>query len=63
MAENKMAEILVKQAYRKGRKDFAKEVIEKLEDCYVDNESAMAIQYNLGVGAAIREVRHFMEEV
>lgn len=54
---------LIEMAYRNGRKDFAKEVIEKLEDCYLDDERAMAVQYNLGVGAAIREVRHFMEEV
>ena len=59
MAENKMAEILVKQAYEKGRQDFAKEVMERvgcIETCYGDD-------YDMGVDWAVCEALRIINEM
>lgn len=52
MAENKMAEILVKQAYRKGREDFAQRLLDEINqiDIYGTDE------YEHGANWAICEV-------
>ena len=61
MAENKAKK--KKMDYLENEKmDFANKVITALENCYLQDTSYTAIQYNLGVGAAISEVKHILEE-
>ena len=59
MAENKMAGILVKQAYEKGRQDLAREVMERvgcIETCYGDD-------YDMGVDWAVCEALRIINEM
>ena len=60
MAENKMAEILVEQAYLKGRKDFVKQAIEeiRIEFDFQYNDS-----FSQGINYAVDRVIEIIESL
>lgn len=62
MAENKMAEILVEQAYRKGRTDFAKQAIEEIAkvDWLYDDDFSKGVNY--AVDRAIEIIERLEQE-